>query len=323
MEAIKKKGKWRWARYGDFKKILSLLDLLGWKTAGASVLASMGAFGWLWEPGNRPLTVFVGLITALLVSVISIWWQVRHEEVKEGAATKPHPAFWTIGHTNLEGQRTELKVSVGQIATLTGATPKCGWRPQIVVRESAVEFIELPATTKAELTVLCEHQLNVYQRFEEGGNKHTWYIKLVNHSHTTDAKNVEVRVEAKDIITNVLKPLMISGQRSEVGIPLPFDRGGFSRTIKRGDGEFVMVASLVRKPKKEAWIRLGDSSVPTDQRGLLFNPQLPHRLDISVRSDNAEAINFNLMILEEHNILNVRLLNSHEEERGELFRKAG
>jgi len=52
------------------------------KSFALSLLTSLGIYSWLWEPGNRPMAVIAGLLTAILVSIISIGWQARKRDVE-------------------------------------------------------------------------------------------------------------------------------------------------------------------------------------------------------------------------------------------------
>lgn len=85
----KERGKWAWARWGDYNNLCALLDLLGWKTLGVALLTNLGAFAWIWEPGNRPITVLTGLLIVIVVSCLSIWWQVKHGQRKSAEQTIP------------------------------------------------------------------------------------------------------------------------------------------------------------------------------------------------------------------------------------------
>jgi hypothetical protein len=75
--AIAEKGKWTWARWGDFNNLSDLLDLLGWKTQVIAMLSSIFSYSWLWEPGNRPLAVIAALLVGIFVSIVSIVVQTK------------------------------------------------------------------------------------------------------------------------------------------------------------------------------------------------------------------------------------------------------
>ncbi len=71
----------------------------------------------------------------------------------------------------------------------------------------------------------------------------------------------------------------------------------------------MKVATLVCGPLRESWIRLGNSSATTDDsRGLVFNIDEPHRLDVSIRSDNSETIRVHLFLHVERASITLRLL---------------
>jgi len=152
---IKEKSKWAWARFGDFNNFTALLELLGWKTAGVSVLGSMTAYAWLWEPGNRPITVLIGLVAALVVAVLSILWQVSQrarqgepdKQTIELASIKSHdliPNDLKIVIADAKGHRAEYQTQTGHAAIITAATPSSVFRQQVALHGKTIEFIELP-----------------------------------------------------------------------------------------------------------------------------------------------------------------------------------
>lgn len=85
-EKTKETARKIWGWWGNYNNFVDILDLLGWKTIGISMLSYMGAYAWLWEPGQRAITVLLGIVAAILVGVISIVWQLR-----QGQQVKPSP----------------------------------------------------------------------------------------------------------------------------------------------------------------------------------------------------------------------------------------
>lgn len=74
-----------------------------------------------------------------------------------------------------------------------------------------------------------------FMRFEGNGGPCTWYLEIVNESPDTDAQDVEIKVESCDQIPDLLNPHIRTAAFMPVGIVLPFERGGQTRTIRRQD----------------------------------------------------------------------------------------
>jgi hypothetical protein len=158
-------------------------------------------------------------------------------------------------------------------------------------------IVETRGETKSTISVICGDLVDVYQRFENRNNVHVWYIKVKNDSLSVDAKDVEVKIERMDVIQDLQKPMMRTSHLREVGILCPFENGGYTRTVRPDDAAFVKVASFVRDPR-DMWIRLGDVGErdKENKRGLIFNPYIPHRLEMKVRSAPADTIEAHFII---------------------------
>lgn len=76
------KAKWWWLRWGDYNIVWDVFDLLGSKTVGISMLSNWGMFAWLWEPGAKFQTAFLGLFSMFVVAVVSVAYQLKFRDRK-------------------------------------------------------------------------------------------------------------------------------------------------------------------------------------------------------------------------------------------------
>lgn len=90
---LKERAKWTWARWGDFNNLTDLLELLGWKSLLFSLITSMSAYAWVWEPGNRPTAVLLALLTGILVCGVSIALQLRNISRQSSTSLKRATLF--------------------------------------------------------------------------------------------------------------------------------------------------------------------------------------------------------------------------------------
>ena len=147
-----------------------------------------------------------------------------------------------------------------------------------------------------------------FMRFEGNGNVCTWYLEIVNESPDTDARDVEIKVEAYDQIPDLLSPHAQTGAFTQVGIVLAFERGGNTRTIHRQDSEWVRFLSFDRLVPRR-WIQIGEYiQGPLDLHGKIMQVCTPHRIELTVRTANGSPIAASFFVKAENEMLDVRKL---------------
>jgi hypothetical protein len=147
-----------------------------------------------------------------------------------------------------------------------------------------------------------------YMRFEGNRGPCTWYLEILNESINTDAQEVEIKVESCDQIPDLLSPHARTAAFTHIGIPLTFERGGQTRTIRRQDSEWVKFLSFDRQIPRR-WIQIGEyGEGRLDLHGKIVSVYTPHRIEVTVRAANASPVTAHYVVKAENEMLQVQKL---------------
>lgn len=160
----------------------------------------------------------------------------------------------------------------------------------------------------ANLEIRMEHEHAM--RFEgPEGRTHACYLEVRNVSPQTDAEDVEVKVESRDKIDDLLHPMTKTDLYIQSDVILSFERGGQTRRILRGASDRVRFLAFARNPPKR-WVQIGEYSEHVfDHRDkIVTGIHEPNRLTVTARGRNAEPVSASFLVQVEHEQLTVRML---------------
>ena len=168
-----------------------------------------------------------------------------------------------------------------------------------------------PITTSPLLEIGIANVLNGQDiRFEgKDGAIQTCYLEIHNASPDIDAEEVEVRVEAYDLISDLLHPRVETKFLARANVSLMFENGGYTRTIARNDRRNVRFVMYQKHPPKR-WIQIGEYTEDTfDSRNkIVLEMYKLHRLDLTIRAENIMPIQKSFAVQAENDLLTVRML---------------